>query len=726
MKKLLYISFFLLFCLGKQVFAQCGTGGNQVKNTVTPCSGSPYSRTSNVQVGNYVLANVIQGIEYRIDSANGNIIIRNADNLSQIVAQGVQTVDFTPNFTGQVRIYNCAYFWGIDVVVLNGGSNTIDNETGTGINQWKEHYYSGENFNRYLGYNNTLKPENFTEEFGAFNNDGCGIDVYSQGQIRIQQRRRNFSVRFLMNSTKKGLYRANFRTDDGARMFVDNNAVFKAWFPQAQGWYRDRYENQLFNLTGNSNLKIEFYERGGGNLIEFQNFTPLIENTISGTQTICQGDTPTQITGDDFTNLPNHYEKVGGTGFQWAYSTTIGGTLTNITGATDQNFTPDISIPPFNTAGTYYVYRKATLKNPRQVIDTNDASPPEYDSNFEQTNISNEVVVTIGSTPNNTNSNGFKGEYLCLGEKTAELTFNSINNSATNGNPFVLPYTIVYKNRVTNIEYTQSITSDPFTFTPGDNPTAVGTYRYELIKITNGNGCERTSDFGKSRADIRIFNPPVCSITGNDSPVCPNTTLTYTAPNGMETYAWTVTGNATISGASNTQTVSIVTGNTNNATFTLKLTIVEKVHRFKTCESVCEKTVTVVDTTNPTFTAPVNFAECVNNIQSASYNTTTNDITPIRPDYYEIPVGSTELNLTNLTDNCCNTSSLTINWNIVGTSYSGTGQPSTYGSIITLELGADKYAPKTYTIKYTVKDCNNNTSDEKTTTIAIKPRPKID
>lgn len=513
--KLPILLFLMVFFANNNLFAQCGTGGSQTGSTVTPCSGSPFSRTFSVQVGNYVLANVIQGIQYRADSA-GSIIIRNANNLSQIIAQGNVSVPFTTNFTGQVRIYNCHQFWGIDVVVLNGGSNTVDNETEAGTNQWKEHYYSGENFNRYLGYNIALKSETFTEEFGAFNDDGCGFNVYSQGQIRITQRRRNFSSRYLMNSTKKGLYKVDIGIDDGARLFVNGTKVFDSWRLQGTTYYN----NQLFNLTGNSSLRLDFYERGGGNRLVVRNFNRLIENTINGVQNLCEGDTPTQITGDNFTTLPSGYTKVGGTGFQWVYSTTSGGATTSITGATGQNFTPDLNSTPFNIPGTYYVYRKAILSHNNHRWDLN---PQHNSTSYTTSNISNEVTITVNPLPNNIGS-GFSAGNICEGEQ-GTLTFNGINTGS-------YPYTIKYINNTdSSVIYEQNITnSSAQTFNAPDLNTSSpsGTYNYTLLSITDANGCtlseassvsSSSSVFGKKAARIIIRENPsnilVMSVNSN-------------------------------------------------------------------------------------------------------------------------------------------------------------------------------------------------------------------
>lgn len=84
-----------------------------------------------------------------------------------------------------------------------------------------------------------------------------------------------------------------------------------------------------------------------------------------------------------------------------------------------------------------------------------------------------------------------------------------------------------------------------------------------------------------------IVNPnPACSITGPD-PVCTNSNVSYEAPAGMASYTWTVSGNATINGASNAQTIAIIVGASGN--FTLTLTIVDG----NNCTSTCERTIAI-------------------------------------------------------------------------------------------------------------------------------------
>jgi hypothetical protein len=163
----------------------------------------------------------------------------------------------------------------------------------------------------------------------------------------------------------------------------------------------------------------------------------------------------------------------------------------------------------------------------------------------------------------------------------------------------------------------------------------------------------------------------------------------------------------------------------------------------------CTQEVIVEDHEDPTFTPPT-YTDCVDMLQSAVYSATNpnpnagidpNLIKDPSPDYSTLESGNTALDLTNLADNCCDPSSLIINWRIDFTdvpdplnpsgpalshaSIPGTGQPSTYGSDILLWGDGVNFTTVTHLITYTVEDCNGNITDELTRPITITPRPRI-
>lgn len=100
------------------------------------------------------------------------------------------------------------------------------------------------------------------------------------------------------------------------------------------------------------------------------------------------------------------------------------------------------------------------------------------------------------------------------------------------------------------------------------------------VKVTNvDTGCEETS-----ATKVVTINPvPVCSITAFSSdPVKYGSTTTYSAPDGMSSYVWTITGNGTITGATNEKTVTVDA--TAAGSFLLSLTIKNN----NNCSSTCE------------------------------------------------------------------------------------------------------------------------------------------
>jgi len=128
---------------------------------------------------------------------------------------------------------------------------------------------------------------------------------------------------------------------------------------------------------------------------------------------------------------------------------------------------------------------------------------------------------------------------------------------------------------------------------------------------------------------------------------------------------------------------------------------------------------------------PSPMIECVESIFTAVYDPATIDILPARPDYYIFVKTNPLLDITGLTDNCCGTASMTINWRIdfdggTPASITGTGQLSTYGSNIQFPGDLAPYNNDlVHKITYWVVDCHGNTSPTQTQNITIKPRPNL-
>src|SRR5881628_155009 len=115
--------------------------------------------------------------------------------------------------------------------------------------------------------------------------------------------------------------------------------------------------------------------------------------------------------------------------------------------------------------------------------------------------------------------------------------------------------------------------------------SATATLRLTVIQA---NGCTETDDVVLTVAPL-----PACSITGPSS-VCPQSSRPFSAPAGMSSYSWSVTGNAYISGPTNQQSVSILSGSVCSQTFSLVLNVTSN-----SCSSACTTDVMVNDTTPP-------------------------------------------------------------------------------------------------------------------------------
>jgi len=141
------------------------------------------------------------------------------------------------------------------------------------------------------------------------------------------------------------------------------------------------------------------------------------------------------------------------------------------------------------------------------------------------------------------------------------------------------------------------------------------------------------------------------------------------------------------------------------------------------------------------FTLPDPFAECVENIQNAYYNTVTEEIVIEQLDYYTFKPGDTGLDLSpsNFADIIPTSCPVEIHWQIdfsptpdpvthnpvTKPSVSGVGQPSKIiGNILFPGDGVD-FNNVVHKITYKIVDCNNHISYTNTQTITIKPRPNI-
>jgi large repetitive protein len=116
------------------------------------------------------------------------------------------------------------------------------------------------------------------------------------------------------------------------------------------------------------------------------------------------------------------------------------------------------------------------------------------------------------------------------------------------------------------------------------------------LTVVQSNGCMATDDIV-----LRVAPLPVCSIEG---PIlaCPFGTNTFRAPAGMKTYSWSITGNGSITGPTNQQTVTVASGSACAQAYVLRLDITTT----NNCPATCSTEVLVNDTLPPVITCPIN------------------------------------------------------------------------------------------------------------------------
>ncbi|MCI0748127.1 MAG: hypothetical protein L0Y58_22200 [Verrucomicrobia subdivision 3 bacterium] len=120
------------------------------------------------------------------------------------------------------------------------------------------------------------------------------------------------------------------------------------------------------------------------------------------------------------------------------------------------------------------------------------------------------------------------------------------------------------------------------------------------LTVVQTDGCTQSDDIV-----LTVKSFPDCSIAGSTT-VCPRVAAQFRAPAGMAAYAWTISGNGTISSGGNAQTVTVMPGSACSESFTLTLNVTSN-----GCVSTCSIDVLVNDTTMPTISCPADLVlEC--------------------------------------------------------------------------------------------------------------------
>ena len=269
---------------------------------------------------------------------------------------------------------------GSTTVEVSQVVSPIDIQT-PGANSWIGYVYDGISFNTYAGY--LIQPESFSTNFGGDNDVTC-IPLFSNGMQDRSILSVTFSVRFLMNSNKTGLYLVDLNSDDGIRLSLDGNIIFSDWTNHAPRLASD----VLVPLSGSNLLALEYYENTGQNQVAYNNIRE-IQNNLTDyiDQTICEGDPLTAIKGtlklDNGNSLPTGITP----SYKWYYQKSPTTQWVEISGANGDAYIPSNSI---FEAGTYKVKRVVTI------ISTNNSGAA---GTVTGTIESNEATIIVNAKP---------------------------------------------------------------------------------------------------------------------------------------------------------------------------------------------------------------------------------------------------------------------------------------------------------------------------------------
>ncbi len=388
----------------------CATGSPATSNTLTmtvnPIPGSPSAAGATICIGSTAslfASGAIAGDKYKwYDAASGGNLLKTSTNNTDNIFTTPVLISTTNYWVAKLTAAGCES--SRNQVTATYPSASADDQNASASNSWIGHVYDGTNLNTYYG--SFAETETFDQNFGGdntcfgFTSNSIPRSIYTE----------TFSVRYRMNSTKKGLYIVDLGSDDGGRLTIDGSLLYNNWSDLSF----TSIPRVLMSMNGSSSLIYDFYENGGGNRVVFQNLTLVIANSLSAntTQNICLGNTGAVISGDVYGTLPTGVT-LSGTGYQWTYSTTPMGVRSNLSGATGATYTPNTSATPFNAAGTYYLFRNTLLSS------SNNVSPNPY----VVTNESNAATIIVNPIP--VASFGYMSTPYCSNASNPSPTFTN-------------------------------------------------------------------------------------------------------------------------------------------------------------------------------------------------------------------------------------------------------------------------------------------------------------
>ncbi|WP_309608509.1 T9SS sorting signal type C domain-containing protein [Flavobacterium sp.] len=384
--KTILLSLLMLFAILGNAQCPYPTVNTDYGTTQTFCVDNPNNviNISNINTTKFLLVNVVQGFKYNFSVGDvyagntENLNVYNATTNASLVfasgATGASITNWTATYSGQIKIIlsldACVQTNATNVLITIGlvaVGNTFDNQNATGTNTWVGHVYN------FLGSSSPggaspLTPANSipfdspsyvgyfnigTEAFAQAAGNNVCIPVLSNGAALTNLRTETYAIRYKMTSTRAaGCYIVTFRGDDGIRLYNDGVLVFNSWIIQPP----TNYNNVLIYLDGSADLVYDYYENDGQNEASFS-LTPFnnSSNTVATPTSpiVCSGVTPAQLNGSNYSY--NGSTVNPSIAFQWQ-SSTDNFTFTNISGATNEDYTPPAVTAP--TADIIIYYRR--------------------------------------------------------------------------------------------------------------------------------------------------------------------------------------------------------------------------------------------------------------------------------------------------------------------------------------------------------------------------------
>ncbi|MVT10310.1 HYR-like domain-containing protein [Chitinophaga tropicalis] len=196
-------------------------------------------------------------------------------------------------------------------------------------------------------------------------------------------------------------------------------------------------------------------------------------------------------------------------------------------------------------------------------------------------------------------------------QNITHLDVASLSASASGGTE---PYTFSWT-PVTGLD-------NPNIFNPTFTPPSTGVFEF-IVKAVDANNCQ---DVDTVVITVTEHPKPPCGITGPD-PVCPGSKNEYTGPPAAEvgSYLWSVTGDASVSGDNNKETVWIQADN-KCGSYLIKLIVSTPDGKRK---DTCYKEVIIKDTIKPVLSGDVTGAtvKCAKDIPAPPVITASDNCT---------------------------------------------------------------------------------------------------